>query len=286
MQDVAETARRLSLTLPADVTGPLLTTVPTVFGTGVNEVLLTAFALAVTDWDRGRGRQRADGVLLDLEGHGREELLAGVRPDADISRTVGWFTSLFPVRLDPGVPDGDWDEVHAAGPAVGRALARVAGQLAALPDNGAGYGLLRHLNPETADVLGALPVPQLGFNYLGRFGAGGDDDNDNGDGGLGGSDAAMPAAHALELNSLAQDRPDGPHLVASWSWPAGLFTEAEVNTLAEGWFRALRALVAHAADPATRAVDPVAPRSASAEPAPLLDLDQDEIDAFEEDFEF
>ncbi|MCY0963274.1 non-ribosomal peptide synthetase, partial [Streptomyces sp. H27-H5] len=286
VQDVAETARRLSLTLPADVTGPLLTTVPTVFGTGVNEVLLTAFALAVTDWDRGRGRQRADGILLDLEGHGREELLAGVRPDADISRTVGWFTSLFPVRLDPGVPDGDWDEVHAAGPAVGRALARVAGQLAQLPDNGAGYGLLRHLNPETADVLGALPVPQLGFNYLGRFGAGGDDDNDNGDGGLGGSDAAMPAAHALELNSLAQDRPDGPHLVASWSWPAGLFTEAEVNTLAEGWFRALRALVAHAADPATRAVDPVAPRSASAEPAPLLDLDQDEIDAFEEDFEF
>ncbi|MET9611042.1 amino acid adenylation domain-containing protein [Streptomyces sp. NPDC006512] len=284
VRDVAASARQYGLTLPADVTGPLLTTVPTVLGTGVNEVLLTAFALAVTDWDRGRGRPREQGVLLDLEGHGREELLTGVLPDADVSRTVGWFTSLFPVRLDPAVPAGDWQELHAGGPAAGRALAHVAGQLAALPDNGAGYGLLRHLNPETADVLAALPVPQIGFNYLGRFGGG--DGDDNGDGGLGGSDAAMPAAHALELNSLAQDGPGGPRLVASWTWPDGLFTEAEVAALAEGWFRALRALAAHAADPAAEPVRAVAPRPAAAGPAPLLDLGQDEIDAFEEDFEF
>lgn len=256
---------------------------PTALGTGVNEVLLTAFALAVTDWDRGRGRRREQGVLLDLEGHGREELLIGVLPDADVSRTVGWFTSLFPVRLDPAVPDGDWEALYAGGPAAYRALAHVAGQLAELPDNGAGYGLLRHLNPDTAGVLAALPVPQIGFNYLGRFGAG---DGDGGDGGLGGSDAAMPAAHALELNSLAQDGPGGPRMVASWTWPDGLFTEAEVAALAEGWFRALRALVSHAADPAARPVQVVAPRPAAAGPAPLLDLDQDEIDAFEEDFEF
>ncbi|MFJ3928174.1 amino acid adenylation domain-containing protein, partial [Streptomyces sp. NPDC090022] len=291
-RDVAATARQHSTTLPADVTGPLLTTVPTALGTGINEVLLTAFALAVTDWDRGRGRRRERGVLLDLEGHGREELLTGVLPDADISRTVGWFTSLFPVRLDPAVPDGDWEALYAGGPAVGRALAHVAGQLAELPDNGAGYGLLRHLNPETADVLAALPVPQIGFNYLGRFGAGdgGTDDHGagtgTGDGGLGGSDAAMPAAHALELNSLAQDGPGGPRLVASWTWPDGLFTEAEVAALAEGWFRALRALVAHAADPAAGPVQVVVPHPAAAGPAPLLDLAQDEIDAFEEDFEF
>ncbi|MEU6231430.1 amino acid adenylation domain-containing protein [Kitasatospora sp. NPDC047058] len=282
--DVAATARQLGLTLPAEVTGPLLTTVPTVLGTGVNEVLLTAFALAVTAWDHGRGRQRPAGVLLDLEGHGREELLAGVLPDADVSRTVGWFTSMFPLRLDPGVAAADWPEVRAGGPAVGTALANVAGQLAALPDNGAGYGLLRHLNPETADVLAALPVPQIGFNYLGRFGAG--DGEDDGDGGLGGSDAAMPAGHALELNSLAQDRPDGPHLVASWSWPDGLFTDDEVRGLAEAWFTALRGLVAHAAHPSAAPVRPVPPRPATTEPAPLLDLDQDEIDAFEEDFEF
>nr|WP_189594656.1 non-ribosomal peptide synthetase [Streptomyces massasporeus] len=287
-RDTAATARSLTRTLSADVTRALLTTVPATLGTGVNEVLLTAFALAVTEWDRDRGRDRTGGVLIDLEGHGREDLLAGVVPDADVSRTVGWFTSLFPVRLDPG-PDGeDLAGLPTGGPAVGRALARIAGQLALLPDSGAGYGLLRHLNPHTAPVLAALPKPQVGFNYLGRFGAG---DGDEGDQGLGGSDPAMPAAHALELNSLTQDRPDGPRLVASWTWPEGLFTEDEIAALADGWFRALRAVAAHAAQPGARAVEPVAPPAArpSAAPSPadpLLHLDQDEIAAFEEDFEF
>ncbi|MFJ4284001.1 non-ribosomal peptide synthase/polyketide synthase [Streptomyces massasporeus] len=288
-RDTAATARQLTRTLPADVTGPLLTSVPTVLGTGVNEVLLTAFALAVTEWDRGRGRQRTGGVLLDLEGHGREELLADVAPDADVSRTVGWFTSLFPVRLDPGLSDDDLADLSTGGPGVGRALARVAGQLGQLPDSGAGYGLLRHLNAHTAPVLAALPQPQIGFNYLGRFGAG---DGEEGEGaGLGGSDPTMPAAHALELNALTQDRPDGARLVASWSWPDGLFTEDEVAALADGWFRALRALVAHAAHPQARAVEPATPPTgqvpAAPSPAdPLLDLGQDEIAAFEEDFEF
>jgi aspartate racemase len=282
-RDVAGTVRQLTVTLPADVTGPLLTTVPTVFRTGVNEVLLTAFALAVTEWNRDRGRPHGGGVLLDLEGHGREELLAGIVPDADISRTVGWFTSLFPVRLDPGVPEADRAEVLAGGPAAGRALDRVAEQLAALPDNGAGYGLLRHLNDETGPALAALPTPQIGFNYLGRFASG--DGEGDGDGGLGGSDDAMPAAHALELNSLTQDRPDGPRLVASWSWPGELFTEDEVAALADGWFLALRALVTHAAGPGARPAAPAAPQKA-ASLAPLLDLDQDEIDAFEEDLGF
>ncbi|MEV5606564.1 non-ribosomal peptide synthase/polyketide synthase, partial [Streptomyces sp. NPDC052299] len=281
-RDVAAVARQLTVTLPPEVTGPLLTSVPTAFRTGVNDVLLTAFALAVTEWNRGRGRSAEGGVLLDLEGHGREELLADVLPDADISRTVGWFTSIFPVRLDPGVPENDWDGIRGGGPAVSRAVAEVARQLAELPDNGAGYGLLRHLNPETAPALAAFPAPQIGFNYLGRF-AGGDDGND-GDGGLGGSDDAMPAAHALELNSLTQDRPDGPRLVASWSWPGELFTEEEVSALADGWFRALRSLVIRAEHPDAYTPPPAAPQHTAASLAPLLDLDQDEIDAFEEDF--
>ncbi|MBM7055887.1 non-ribosomal peptide synthase/polyketide synthase [Streptomyces sp. RHZ10] len=282
-RDVAGTARQLTVALPADVTGPLLTTVPTAFGTGVNDVLLTAFALAVTEWNRDRGRPHAGGVLFDLEGHGREELLAGIVPDADVSRTVGWFTSLFPVRLDPALPEADREAVRTGGPAVGRALERVSRQLAALPDNGAGYGLLRHLNDETAPVLAALPTPQIGFNYLGRFAAG--DGEDAGDGGLGGSDDAMPAAHALELNALTQDRPDGPRLTASWSWPGDLFTEDEVAALADAWFLALRALVAHAADPGARPTPSAPPRTAAVV-APLLDLDQDEIDAFEDDLGF
>ncbi|MEU8894147.1 amino acid adenylation domain-containing protein [Streptomyces sp. NPDC048442] len=283
-RDMAKTVRQLTVTLPPEMTKPLLTTVPAVFRVGVNDVLLTAFALAATEWNRDRGRQDGGGVLLDLEGHGREELLTGTVSETDISRTVGWFTSLFPVLLDPGVPDGDWADIHSGGPAVGRALAKVAGRLAELPDNGAGYGLLRYLNAETAPALAAFPAPQIGFNYLGRFASTAEDNGGDDTGGLGGSDADMPAAHALELNALTQDRPDGPRLVATWTWPGELFTEDEVAALAEGWFRALRSVVTRAGHPDASAVIPAAPQHTAAPLAPLLDLDQDEIDAFEEDF--
>ena len=83
---------------------------PAAFHGGINEVLLTGLALAVLDWCRRHDRQMAShggghAVLLDLEGHGREELFA----DVDLSRTVGWYTSLFPVRLDLAELGGDLD---------------------------------------------------------------------------------------------------------------------------------------------------------------------------------
>ena len=88
---------------------------------------------------------------------------------SELSRTVGWFTSLMPVRLDPGALD--LAEAMAGGPALGRALKLIKEQLRALPDNGLGYGLLRYLNRETAPQLAGHAAPQLGFNYLGRFAA-------------------------------------------------------------------------------------------------------------------
>ena len=97
-RDTAATARHFTLTLPADITGPLLTRVPAAFHGRINDVLLTALVLAVADWRRRRGGEDSNAVLLEVEGHGREEIFA----DVDLSRTVGWFTSLFPVRLDPG----------------------------------------------------------------------------------------------------------------------------------------------------------------------------------------
>ena len=116
-RDISGTAGHLTLTLPAAVTGALLTRVPAAFHGGINDVLLTGLAVAVADWCRRRGTRQPDSaVLLDLEGHGREEIFA----DVDLSRTVGWFTSLFPVRLDPGALD--LDEALAGGPALGRAL--------------------------------------------------------------------------------------------------------------------------------------------------------------------
>ncbi|WP_280138221.1 non-ribosomal peptide synthetase [Streptomyces sp. TP-A0874] len=280
-QDLFRTARQITMTLPPEWTGPLLTKSAAVFRTGVNEVLLTAFSLAVADWRRRRGADASRGVLVDLEGHGREDVV----PGADISRTVGWFTSLYPVRLDPAVSSLEWEDVWSGGPAVGRALRAVREQLDALPDNGVGYGLLRYLNPETKPELAGLPAPQIGFNYLGRFEASGAPEEAAADtagdtGGLGGSDPEMPMAHALEMNALTQVHPDGPRLVATWSWPGALFAEEEVRALAEGWFRALKAVVTYAENPDAGSDMLESPRAGA---APLVELGQDEIDEFEDE---
>ena len=271
-RDTAGTAGHLTLTLPAPLTGALLTRVPAAFHGGINDVLLTGLAVAVADWCRARGRSTNGAVLLDLEGHGREDIFA----DADLSRTVGWFTSLFPLRLDPGALD--LDEAMAGGPALGRALKVIKEQLRALPDNGLGYGLLRYLNPQTAAQLAGFAAPQLGFNYLGRFAApaaanwGAAPEAVR----LGGGDPAMPLAHVLEVNALTLDDAEGAELTATWTWAPALVSEDAVRDLAERWFRALEALVRHASVPGAGGRTP--------SDLPLVALTQDEIEQLESQY--
>ncbi len=265
------TVRRLTLHLPADRTAALLTTVPAAFHAGVNDVLLTALALAVTDWRRRRGTDTPP-VLLALEGHGREEQ---IHPDVRLSRTLGWFTSVFPVRLDLGPID--LADALTGGPDAGTALKRVKEQLNAVPDHGLGFGLLRYLNPETAAALAALPSAQISFNYLGRFAVATNQDAPwtpvPGAGVLaGGYDAEMPVApYTLEINAFTEDYPDGPRLGVTWAYPGALLDDASVAELAEGWFAALGALAGHAAAPGAGGFTP--------SDFPLVPLAQDDIDA-------
>ncbi|WP_275562122.1 non-ribosomal peptide synthetase [Streptomyces sp. 5-6(2022)] len=274
-RDITATTKRLMLTLPTEQTSALLTTVPAAFHARMNDVLLSAFSVAVAQWRARRGHQPGH-VLVNLEGHGREELDEGI----DLSRTVGWFTSLFPVRLDPGAHD--WDEFRAGGPVTGRVLKRVKEQLRALPDNGIGYGLLRYLNPQTAPVLSRLPEPQISFNYLGRFpGAVATPEATLADWGPapegfdldGGSDPDRPLAHAVDINAMTQDLPDGPHLVADVSWAGELLSEEDVRELGENWLTALTALVRHAERPEAGGYSP--------SDLTLVPLTQEEIDAVE-----
>ncbi|MFF3327899.1 condensation domain-containing protein, partial [Streptomyces sp. NPDC002889] len=247
-RDTVGRARDLTLSLPPEVTAPLLTTVPAAFHAGVNDVLLTALALAVAQWRRGHARGRHTALLVDVEGHGREDIIEGT----DLSRTVGWFTSLYPVRIDPGPLV--WEEVVGGGPAVGPALKGVKEQLRSLPDRGVGFGLLRHLNPTTGPELAGLTVPQLGFNYLGRFPAAGTPlvpgspawTVASETGLLSGADPATALAHGLEVNSMVRDAPDGPWLEAVWTWAPDLWPEQHVRVLAEHWFQAIRGVVRHA----------------------------------------
>ncbi|MFI5843335.1 amino acid adenylation domain-containing protein [Catenuloplanes sp. NPDC051500] len=265
-----DSVRRLTLRLPADRTAELLTSVPAAFHAGVNDVLLTALALAVTDWRRRR-RASTPPVLIALEGHGREEQIDA---EARLSRTFGWFTSVFPVRLDLGAVDVT--DALAGGPDAGAALKRVKEQLHAVPDHGLGYGLLRYLNPETAAVLGALPVPQISFNYLGRFAVASGQDVPwtpvPGAGVLaGGYDAEMPVApYTLEVNAFTEDLPDGPRLGVTWAYPQTLIDDESVAELAEGWFAALGALAEHTAAPGAGGHTP--------SDFPLVPLTADDVD--------
>ncbi|MFE2109337.1 amino acid adenylation domain-containing protein, partial [Kitasatospora sp. NPDC059463] len=257
---------RLVLTLPAEATAALLGTAPGAFHTGVQDVLLAAFGIALEEWRRRRAPERAPdgGVLVTVENHGRQEDLAD---GVDLSRTVGWFTSVQPVRLAAGPLD--WPQVEAAGPELAAAVVRIREQLAALPGDGLGHGLLRRLNPETAPVLAALPAPQVAFNYLGRFADAGPDalwapvtaDAALALGGTGTEDGA-PAGlrtHPVELNAVTYDGPDGPRLAAGWTWARGVLDESAVRELAETWFAALTAVAACAALPDAGGPAPVRP---------------------------
>ena len=248
-EDTAATVRTLTLELAPEWTEPLLGEVPAAWNADVNDVLLTGLALAVNARRIETGQQTTgNGVLIDLEGHGREQIVDGV----DLSRTVGWFTSLFPVSLDPG-PIAAHEARDLGGPLLERALKQVKEQLRQIPDHGIGYGLLRYLNPRTRAVLEGARTPQIGFNYLGRFSV---DAKEAGTPEADwrivpepdiprSQDPEMPAAHAIEVNAHTRVLGAGPTLVSTWTWPVGLLDEAEAHALAETWLRVLRALVEH-----------------------------------------
>ena len=245
--DHPRTRRSLMVQVPAQVCAGLLTDVPTAFHTGVNDALLAGLAVAVGWWRRRQGWSDGTAVLVDVEGHGRDEdVVTGV----DLSRTVGWFTSMYPVRLDPGAVD--WGRVCAGGADAGLAVKRVKEQLRAIPRHGTGFGLLRYLNPRTGAELAALGRPQIGFNYLGRFTAvSGDRDwelapepGGPGGGALSGG-GTIELAHAVEVNAVAVDRGQGLVIEATWSWAGALLTEHQVSELAHAWTAALRGIHSH-----------------------------------------
>ncbi|MFB8385387.1 condensation domain-containing protein, partial [Streptomyces rubiginosohelvolus] len=252
-RDTAEQLESLRVTVPVGLSEALLTRVPTALHAGVEDVLVTAFVLALTQWRAAHGMPGSSGatsILVDVEGHGRENLFAG----ADTSRTVGWFTAMAPVRLDPGRLS--WGDVRRGGPAAGRALQRVKEQLRTASELRTSYGLLRYLNPETAPVLSGLPGAQVAFNYFGRVGVGrahlADDwQQVDGNPATGGLDPHMRLAHTLMVNATATDGPSGPELSATWSWPRNVLARGDVERLGEAWVTHLGALAAHAEGPDT-----------------------------------
>ncbi|WP_157851500.1 non-ribosomal peptide synthetase, partial [Streptomyces monomycini] len=245
LRDTAATAHRAEWTVPTGHAATLTGRAPAAFHCGVHEVLLSTLAGALTHWRPDS--VPAAGLLVDVEGHGREP----VAEEVELARTVGWFTDVHPVRLNAaGV---DLDEALAGGPAAGALLKAVKEQAGAMPGDGLGHGLLRHLNPGTRPALAALPAPQVSFNYLGRFLAAGTHTGPaepwqlTGHATIGESaDPAMPVLHALEAEAAVRDTPDGPELTLALSWSDHLLDETAVRTLGQLWLDLLGGLAAHA----------------------------------------
>ncbi|WP_156768144.1 non-ribosomal peptide synthetase, partial [Mycobacterium sp. E1386] len=237
--DTYVTAGQLSVSLDVDTTRLLLGEVPAAFHAGVGDILLIAFGLAFAEF-LGTG---AAPIAIDVEGHGRQEELA---PRVDLSRTVGWFTTKYPVALKSRRLS--WSQVVAGDPALGAVIKDAKEQLRALPD-GLTYGLLRYLNAEV-DLDGADPV--IGFNYLGRLGAGADlsDDlwrvsHDSLAVAAVATAVPMPLAHTVEVNAGTMDTEAGPHLQANWTWAPSALDHERVNRLSQLWFEALAGICAH-----------------------------------------
>jgi amino acid adenylation domain-containing protein/non-ribosomal peptide synthase protein (TIGR01720 family) len=144
-------SRSISFTLDREQTAALTGRCYAAYKTEINDILLTGLGLALSDVFG------LSNVLVNLEGHGREDIGA----DTDISRTMGWFTSVYPVRLDLGYRKD-----------VIRQLLEVKEHLHRVPKKGIGYGILKYLCGKNYAV-----QPSVTFNYLGDFSGGADADN-------------------------------------------------------------------------------------------------------------
>ena len=207
----------VSVALDAEDTDALLRAAPTAYRTRINDVLLAALARALSRWT---GHER---VSLELEGHGREDVLDGV----DLSRTVGWFTTVFPVVLD--VPDSGWREL----------VRSVRRQLRAIPGNGFGFGALRHLGRLSVDG----PGPRVSFNYLGQWDSRAQDEEHSLYHAVHTSIGRDhdPADHGDHLLAVVGEVGDG-RLEFSWSFHPDLVDRIVVESVAGDFADALRAI--------------------------------------------
>ncbi|EOR71042.1 non-ribosomal peptide synthase:amino acid adenylation, partial [Thermobifida fusca TM51] len=256
--DTVATRRSMEWTVDPDLSAAVLTDTGPALGMGVDELLLTALAVAAARL-RARHGHADSGVLVDVEGHGRYELAE----PADTTRTVGWFTSAHPVRLA-------LTRDQAAD--VGAALARVKETLRAVPGDGLGYGLLRRLNPETAPALAHAARSDILFNYLGRFGASHDEPWQTAPEVadlLLDEDPDQPLTCGLEVGIAARDTARGPQLAVTWRWAEGVHDTADVAFLAEEFTAALRSLTTYAATPGVCTLTP--------SDVPLVAVDQERI---------
>ncbi|MGY4490641.1 amino acid adenylation domain-containing protein [Pseudomonas sp. TE3610] len=237
----------LSVSLDRDRTTRLLKQAPAAYRTQINDLLLTALARTLCRWTQG------DSCLVQLEGHGREPL----DDTLDLSRSVGWFTSLFPVQLTPA------DTLDGS-------IKAIKEQLRAVPGKGLGFGVLRYLaDAQVVSQLAGLPVPRVTFNYLGQL-----DSSFAADGllapaseGTGANQSAdAPMSNWLTINSHVHDG----QLSFNWIYSSEQFEHATLQGVADDYLQELDAVIQHCCAPEAGGLTPA--------DFPLAGLDQGQLD--------
>ncbi len=221
-ENIEATAATVSVTLSPQETQVLLQEVPAAYQTQINDILLTALVQAFSQWTG------VNSLFIDLEGHGREDII----PNIDLSRTIGWFTTIFPVHLH-----------LEANSAPETALKTIKEQLRSIPHRGINYGVLRYLRQD--EGLQAMPQAEVKFNYLGQF-----------DQVLSIFQSASESSGVtqsprgkrnclLEINGLIERN----QLRLNWTYSQAIHQQATITKLAEDFIRALRSLIAHCQSP-------------------------------------
>jgi non-ribosomal peptide synthase protein (TIGR01720 family) len=231
---------------------------PEAYHTRINDLLLTALGQVLAEWTGKRT------LLVDLEGHGREDIF----DDVDLSRTVGWFTAIYPalLRLEKSRDPGE-------------VLKSVKERLRTIPRRGLGYGLLRYLSgdEEIVEALRRLPQAEVSFNYLGQLDQALPADSLLAPARESGGPVHSPRGRRKHLLVVRGSVARGQlHLV--WTYSEDIHRHATIERLAQSYIEALRALIAHCQSPEAGGYTP--------SDFPLAKLDQVELDQALGEIEF
>jgi len=218
------TANSVLVALSGAETRALLQEVPATYRTQIDDVLLTALVQTFNQWTKGNS------LLVDLEGHGRE----AIAHHLDLSRTVGWLTTIFPVLLT-------LEDISQPG----EALKAIKEQLRSVPQRGIGYGVLRYLSQDPS-VRAQLRIPQaqVRFNYLGQF------------------DRVLPESSLFKLVDRQPGASRSPRgnrrylldvsglvlgnqLQLEWTYSDRIYQRTTIERLAASYIEALRSLICH-----------------------------------------
>ena len=219
-----------SVSLSKQETQNLINRVSDAYKTQINDILLSALVLSCYEWSK------QEDLLIHLEGHGREDCIKGV----DISRTLGWFTGLFPVHLNISKKDGLGEYEHLS-----EVIKNVKEQLRKIPNKGIGYGILRYLSKDKrVKTLEQNDTARISFNYLGQMEAGLS------------KDSIFNYSKKAKGQYIANDNifgvfiditgiVDNDCLTLNFDFSLNQYNKKSIETLAEGLKKQLRALISH-----------------------------------------